>query len=41
MCVYTIEECFKAAGFVLHGVVAIVVQYLMGMGVFFGVLVFR
>ena len=25
MCVYAIEECFKAAGFVLCGVVAIVV----------------
>ena len=34
MCVYAIEECFKAAGFVLCGVVAIVVQYLVGVGVF-------
>ena len=33
MCVYAIEECFKAAGFVLRGVIAIVVQYLVGVGV--------
>ena len=34
MCVYAIGECFKAAGFVLCVVVAIVVQYLVGVGVF-------
>ena len=33
VCLYAGKECFKAADFVLCGVIAIVAQYLIGVGI--------